>query len=109
MPIALLMTITSSLVRSLGEQFIGSTEVLKWFNLALTVFDSAPAPVGITVMVTDAIAPLGSTPRSHVTTATPLQLPSPVRASSNTTPAGSGSETMVEVDVAGPWLDTVML
>ncbi len=40
MPIALLMTITSSLVRSLGEQFIGSTELLKWFNLALNVFDS---------------------------------------------------------------------
>ena len=40
MPIALLMTITSGLVRSLGEQFIDSGEAKRWFNLALNVFDS---------------------------------------------------------------------
>jgi hypothetical protein len=71
-------------------------------ELTVAVFESGPAAVGVTTIVTVADAPAAREPSSHVTTPPPEQLPAEADAETNVTAAGSGSLTVTASAVLGP-------
>jgi len=73
----------------------------------LAVLESVVATVGVTTIVTVAVAPLSSEPRAHVTVLVPAQLPCDEEEDTNVTLTGSASLVVTLVAVLGPLLLTV--
>src|SRR5262245_6945327 len=68
----------------------------------VAVFASCPCDVGVTLIITIALAPTARLPRLQLTVLVPAQVPWVVVAEPNVTPAGSGSATITLVAAAGP-------
>jgi hypothetical protein len=79
------------------------------FLVTLAVLLMVPATVGVTTIVTVALAPLARVPRVQVMVLVPLQLPWLADEETNVTPEGRVSVTATPVAVLGPLLVTVMV
>src|SRR5712692_6905982 len=81
------------------------------FSVTLAVFTVVLAAVAVTVAVRDmeALAPLASVPKLHVTVAVPVQVPWLGVAETNVRPAGRKSVTVTPVELDGPLLVTAMV
>jgi len=73
----------------------------------LAVLLNAPTKVGVTMMVTVALAPFARLPKKHVTVAVPLQPPWLAAADTKTTPLGRGSATVTPAALFKPLFLTV--
>lgn len=67
---------------------------------------STPTAVGVTTMLTEALAPLATVPSTHVTVVVPLQEPSEALAETSVTLAGNVSVTVTFAAASGPRFDT---
>ena len=72
----------------------------------VAVLLNGPDDVGVTTIVTVALAPFASAPRLHVTVAVPAHDPTDADDETNATPAGSGSVTVTAAAELGPALCT---
>lgn len=79
------------------------------FAVTLAVLLNVPAAVGVTTIVTVALAPLINVPRVHETVVVPVQLPCVVDDETNVAPAGNGSVITTLVAELGPLLVTVIV
>jgi hypothetical protein len=77
--------------------------------VTLAVLFNVPPVVGVTTMVTVALAPFPRTPMEQITVLVPLQLPWLGVADTYVTPAGNGSLTLTPVALFGPKLVTVIV
>ncbi len=77
------------------------------FSVTLAVFVIEPATAAVTVRETEAVPPIASVPRLHVTVVVPEQVPWLGVADTNLSPAGSTSVTRTPVEPDGPLLVTV--
>ncbi len=75
----------------------------------VAVFDSTPACVGVTTMLTETVAPLATDPSTQVTVVVPLHDPIDALAETNVTVAGSVSVTVTLVPAFGPRFDTAIV
>ena len=76
--------------------------------VTVAVFASCPWAVGVTVIVTTALAPIARLPRLHVTVVVPLHVPCVADDEPKVTPAGNASVTVTFVAAAGPLLVATM-
>src|ERR1044071_8636779 len=77
--------------------------------VTLAVLVICPATVGVTLMVTTALAPFASVPRLQLTGPVPLQVPCVVEEETLVTLAGGVSVRLRWVAVAGPLFVMVIL
>jgi hypothetical protein len=75
-------------------------------ELTDAVFDTSPALVGVTSIVTDTSPPLAIVPSAHVTVPLPEQEPCEALDATNVNPAGNVSVTVVPIAESGPALWT---